>query len=210
MDTISNGHSFLSMPPEIRQIIFSFIPDQELVEQVSLVCKVLFEEMTLLPIWRNKLIFCDSQIAENTDTFSYIVQTWQIAYRHFKFMQKEGRVISSTKIIKKNGDILEGQFYEGKLNGLGRITYANGIIKEGNFLNNRLNGQGSITFEEEKREGNFINEDLTGQGKRTYLKNTKTLKAGTIFEGDFVRSMLFNGTVTYPDGSADTVENGWL
>ena len=105
------------------------------------------------------------------------------------------------KRLPENGDILEGNFVNGKLNGQGKITYPSGEIWEGNFIdgtliegkvsfaggdisegtfkNYKLNGQGKITYSNgDVLEGNFIDDKLKGQGKIT-------LANGNIYEGSF-------------------------
>jgi hypothetical protein len=44
-----------------------------------------------------------------------------------------------------NGDIMDGDFKEGKLNGPGKVTHKDGEIWEGEFKENKLHGPGKKT-----------------------------------------------------------------
>ena len=116
---------------------------------------------------------------------------------------KNGLMNGKGKLIKIDGDILEGDWIDNNLNGKGKVTSAlNGAIIEGNFKDGDLNGPGKIKYENGTFvEGEFKNTILNGQGKFTYPN-------GTIAEGEFYNAKLIKGKKTYANG--DIYEGDWI
>ena len=118
----------------------------------------------------------------------------------------------------KNGEIYEGKFINGKLNGKGFYKnkngdyyngeYINGLKNgkgkekncefeyEGDYKNNKLNGIGKIKFENKKceYEGKFQNNNLNGYGVFKW-------ENGAIYEGNLNNGIISGrGKYIYPDG----------
>lgn len=76
----------------------------------------------------------------------------------FKNWQLQGQ----GKYVSENGDVYEGTFVDGVLNGYGTATWANGTRYVGYFQNFTMHGQGTCTFENGQvqsglwSQGNFI------------------------------------------------------
>ena len=92
-----------------------------------------------------------------------------------------------------------GMFLKGMPNGKGCVRYDDGLCCEGDFINGRLNGIGKVTKRKEDMhggtlEGEFKDGKLNGKGK-------ETLGSGTIFEGEFIDGHLRNGKIIDSDGS---------
>ena len=90
------------------------------------------------------------------------------------------------KYISSGGDIYEGTFKNGILNGQGKMTHYWGIY-EGTFVDGGLN-TGKITYPDgDIYEGTFVDYQLNGTGKITYAN-------GSISEGTFKDNKLISGT----------------
>lgn len=72
--------------------------------------------------------------------------------------------------------VMEGEFKDGKLSGLGKKTFTKKTnpdefaIYEGKFKDGELNGKGKITTEFSVQEGEFKDDNLHGRGRITYVK----------------------------------------
>ena len=76
------------------------------------------------------------------------------------------------KLTKKNGDIFEGDFINGKIDGQVIIHYANGTRFKGTYKNGMRNGKAieetkeGIRFEgtyvNDRRDGKFVEKDRNG------------------------------------------------
>ena len=88
------------------------------------------------------------------------------------------RYLPNGKGIKFEGEYkYEGNFKDGKLNGIGNIyDKNNNKIYEGEFKNGNFNGLGILNINNKKYEGIFINNELI-KGKLYYKDN--------IYEGEF-------------------------
>jgi hypothetical protein len=144
-----------------------------------------------------------AKITEGTGTLTKTTTTY-----HGDFLNNE--LILGKKIFS-NGDIDEGEFTNGQLNGKGKKTYSAGSVYEGEFINGELKS-GKITFEDDfTYEGEFINGQLNGKGKKTFKngaeegefingqlngKGKKTFKDWTE-EGNFINGQLKSGKKTY-------------
>lgn len=89
---------------------------------------------------------------------------------------------------------LEGDLHETEtgLNGRGKIIYSDGDIWEGEFTHGELNGQGVAVVKGIKYEGEFVSDILYGEGKITFPN-------GMIIEGTFEKNILKNGKITFPN-----------
>lgn len=78
----------------------------------------------------------------------------------------------------RNGEIFEGKFINGKLNGKGIFKYGKNIY-EGDFINNQRCGKGDLTTEKYHYKGEFKNNKLEGQGEIDFFEG------GQRYEGTF-------------------------
>ena len=65
---------------------------------------------------------------------------------------------------RRNGDVLEGKFIEGRLNGMGIMKNFKGNIYVGNFVNSLREGQGDLDTNRLHYKGQFFNDRLNGKG----------------------------------------------
>eukprot|EP00943_MAST-04B_sp_MAST-4B-sp1_P009332 g9332.t1 len=76
----------------------------------------------------------------------------------------EGELEFRTALSYPNGEIYEGQFYNGMRHGLGTCIYANGDMYEGEWSEGQCHGEGLLTNEKGKLicQGNFLEGRLNG------------------------------------------------
>ena len=99
---------------------------------------------------------------------------------------KKGKFDGQGSLYKINGDILEGEFFEGKIK-KGKISYKNGDIFKGKFVNGEKQF-GIYEYKEGgKYEGYFENDIFNGEGILTD-KNGNESK-GIFKEGEFVEKL---------------------
>ena len=107
-------------------------------------------------------------------------------------------LISSKKIVYKNGEYYIGQWLNGLRHGKGKEYYKNGNIKyEGDFCNGKFEGNGKYIWNDgEYYVGQFLNNLRHGKGKEYY-------KDGIIkYEGDYINDKREgNGKYIYINGS---------
>ena len=65
---------------------------------------------------------------------------------------------------RRNGDVLEGRFIGGRLNGMGIMKNAKGNIYVGGFVDSRREGQGDLDTNKIHYKGTFVNDRLNGKG----------------------------------------------
>ena len=112
-----------------------------------------------------------------------IVGTWLIYERSYLGLYKSLRS-GYGKYVSSNGNVWEGFFIDGNLNGEGKIVFANGSVWEGTFVDDKLNGEGKMTFVSGLIiEGFFIDNNLNGEGKIVSAD-------GSVWEGTFVDNKL--------------------
>jgi len=98
----------------------------------------------------------------------------------------------------RNGEIYEGKFINGNLNGKG--IYKNGDnIYEGDFINNERNGKGKLITEKYNYIGEFKNNKLDGQGEIEFFED------GQKYEGSFKNNEI-NGKGIYKWKRGDIYE----
>jgi len=106
------------------------------------------------------------------------------------------------KKILSNGIVLEGNFVNGQLHGIGKITYTDGNIYEGECEKGAPHGMGKKTFADGKvaYEGNFVYGKYEGwDNKCSYsFKGMRGLLYATLAED--VESRAMNATINL-DGS---------
>jgi len=94
----------------------------------------------------------------------------------------------------RRSGIYTGMTLRGMPNGKGCLRYDDGLCCEGDFVNGKLNGIGKVTkCFREILEGDFKDGKLNGKGK-------ETLDSGIIYEGEFEDGYLRNGKIIDPDG----------
>ena len=86
-----------------------------------------------------------------------------------------------------NGDVYEGEWEKGEINGYGKKTFANGDIYEGEWRNGEKHGKGKYTsIDGYKYEGDYVNGKRSGVGMLTNTKNGES-KRGIWEYGNFVQ-----------------------
>ena len=123
------------------------------------------------------------------------------------------------KYIDSEGNLFEGHFINGMLNGQGILLQLSACTYTGNFVNNEKSGVGIEETSEYIYEGDFLNNKKHGNGKQTFkhlgdiytgefLKNfingsgMYIFKNGEKYNGFFEEGMMSGiGTYTWPDGS---------
>ena len=104
---------------------------------------------------------------------------------------KEGELKGWSQIIDHKGDIIMGNFENGKVNGKGmKYSYINNILYKGDIVNDKKEGKGEEITNETIYNGYFINDKKNGKGKM--INNI----SGDIYEGNF-KDDLFDGEGHY-------------
>ncbi len=108
---------------------------------------------------------------------------------------RDGKVDGQGKKTDAQGNISEGNFVNGSLNGYGTVRYVSGDFYEGIWKDGRLNGQGKMTKANgDIFEGNFVNDELQGYGKAWFA-------SGDCYEGTWFNGEISGfGTYTHKNG----------
>lgn len=131
---------------------------------------------------------------------------------------REGAFTGWGRETRRNGDVFEGKFITGYLNGKGIFRNSKNHEYIGDFVNNKKEGQGELITDKVHYKGDFKNDKIQGYGSITFLKeghkyegqfdnnelNGKGIfywKNGDVYEGD-VRNGKMNGIgkYTYANG----------
>ena len=120
---------------------------------------------------------------------------------------KNGQFSGWGREIKNNGEVFEGRFINGKLNGKGIYKYMNNLYI-GDFINNDKHGKGQMITKEYDYAGEFKNNKINGYGKITFHK----CKDGkTEYEGYFKDNIIEGkGVMKWSSGNTyeGEVKNG--
>ena len=81
----------------------------------------------------------------------------------------------------RNGEMMEGKFIKGKLNGKG-IYKKPSCIYEGEFLDSKKNGKGELRTQKYIYKGDFNNDQFDGEGTIEFLEE------GSKYTGNFVKN----------------------
>ena len=122
-------------------------------------------------------------------TTPFFVRIGQWRYGQFTGWGRESR---------RNGEVLEGRFTNGKVNGKGIFTTAKGNKYVGDMVNNRLHGKGKLTTKKMQYAGDFKNNQMDGLGKIIFNN-------GHQYEGEF-RENGINGKGKFTWQNGDTYE----
>ena len=108
----------------------------------------------------------------------------------------DGHLNGNGKMTLNNGFFLEGNFLDDELDGYGKTINLNGEMYEGEFKNNIREGKGKLILSNEDRlEGNFKKGKLEGHGK--FIS-----KNGESYDGEFIDGIPNGrGLKKYKDGS---------
>ena len=109
-------------------------------------------------------------------TTPFYVRIGQWRYGQFTGWGRESR---------RNGEVLEGRFTNGKVNGKGIFITIKGNKYVGDLLNNRLHGKGKLTTRNVQYSGDFKYNKMDGNGKIIFNN-------GHQYEGEF-RENQING-----------------
>ena len=99
----------------------------------------------------------------------------------------------------RNGDIIEGKFVNGDLNGKGIFKGADNSIYVGDFVNSMRNGKGELTTDKLHYIGEFKDDKINGKGVIDFLKE------GHRYEGNFENNEI-NGKGIYKWKNGDVYE----
>ena len=89
------------------------------------------------------------------------------------------------------GDVIEGEFHNGKLNGYGIYIYLNGDKYIGDFKNQKMDGIGTLWFNGNKFIGQFSNDKIYSHGTYTYYDG-KVLNVGNPVGNTIPKSILIS------------------
>lgn len=91
------------------------------------------------------------------------------------------------KLITKTGNIFEGIWKQNQIDGICKIKYNNGDIYEGQFSNGKHNGVGVkfIVSSGERYEGQWVNGQMTGYGRFYFACDSSKVYTGQFYCGDF-------------------------
>lgn len=96
---------------------------------------------------------------------------------------------------RRNGDVLEAKFVNGKANGKGMFTNLKGNVYEGDFVNNLKHGKGEVTTNKIHYIGDFANDKPHGQGEMEFKKE------GNRYKGEFRKGQIYgDGEFTFNNG----------
>ena len=151
-------------------------------------------------------------------------------YYELKGIWKDDKLNGWGRQSRCNGDVFEGRFENGLLNGKGFFLdkqknkyigefrdmkrwgtgklVTNRIIYEGEFVNDKINGKGRIKFLKSgiEYEGTFINDNIEGYGKFKWIN-------GDVYEGEVKNNKMHgNGIYHYKNGKIfkGLFENGQI
>ena len=122
-------------------------------------------------------------------TTPFFVRIGQWRYGQFTGWGRESR---------RNGEVFEGRFINGKINGKGIFTTIKGNKYVGDFVNNRLHGKGKLTTKHVQYSGEFKNNKMDGNGKIIFNNGHK-------YEGEF-RDNEINGKGIFTWQNGDVYE----
>jgi len=122
-------------------------------------------------------------------TTPFYVRIGQWRYGQFTGWGREAR---------RNGEVLEGRFTNGRVNGKGIFITAKGNKYIGDFYNNRLHGKGKLTTKSLQYAGQFKNNKMDGMGKIIFNN-------GHQYEGEF-RENQINGKGKFTWQNGDVYE----
>ena len=126
-------------------------------------------------------------------TTPFYVRIGQWRYNQFTGWGRECR---------RNGEILEGRFTNGRVNGKGIFITVKGNKYVGDFVNNKLHGKGKLTTKNVQYSGDFKNNKMDGIGKMIFNN-------GHQYEGEF-RDNEINGKGRFMWQNGDVYEGMML
>ena len=122
-------------------------------------------------------------------TTPFFVRIGQWRYNQFTGWGRESR---------RNGEVLEGRFTNGRVNGKGIFITVKGNKYVGDFVNNKLHGRGKLTTKNVQYSGEFKNNKMDGKGKIIFNN-------GHRYEGEF-RDNEINGKGKFTWHNGDVYE----
>lgn len=101
--------------------------------------------------------------------------------------------------LRHNGDVLEGKFENGEVNGKGIFRNLKGNTYIGDFISSKKNGNGELNTDKFHYIGKFKNNQLCGKGKIEFFKD------GHNYDGEF-RDNEINGKGVFHWKNGDVYE----
>lgn len=98
-------------------------------------------------------------------------------------VDKLDRPMGKGKLEMKNGNVYEGNFFDGEMTGTGMFRFAGGKVYEGEILKGIMHGKGRFNMIVSVYTGDFFGGNMTGKGKVVMLDGATK---GDEYEGDFV------------------------
>ena len=77
---------------------------------------------------------------------------------------KENKYYGSGRLIRSNGDVLDGLWAHNILQGKGHVKYSDGMQHIGNFIDFKIDGKGAEYAKDYKYIGDFVLGKKQGQG----------------------------------------------
>lgn len=94
------------------------------------------------------------------------------------------RPMGKGKLEMKNGNVYEGNFFDGEMTGYGVFRFASGKVYEGEILKGIMHGKGRYNMIVSVYTGDFFRGNMTGKGKLVMLDGATK---GDEYEGEFVK-----------------------
>ena len=125
---------------------------------------------------------------------------------------ENGKRHGDGKLFRANtGDIQEGNWKEGNMDGKGKYQYSMGHIYEGNWKDGYMDGKGVFTYKNgDIYEGYFIENNPNGYGVKKYetAKQSGMIPAGSTYEGYWKDNKMHTegselGKLTWPSHDSD-------
>lgn len=138
---------------------------------------------------------------------------------------KKGVIFNGSGVwVKKSGEVWEGTWVNGKMEGQGKRTWKTGTVYVGEFVNNRQHGQGKYIsslgqvfegeFKKDERfkcksyfigeiEGTWVSGD--GEGQCELLNDD-----GTVLKGEFTEGKIYNGSGVMKYVNGTVLEGTWV
>ena len=124
--------------------------------------------------------------------------TWANGTKYRGEIDPRSRAMHGRGILEySEGSVYEGEFKQGRVEGVGVMKRANGEVRRGTFLGGRLHGKGSVLYPNQSRyEGELLADEPSGQGRMEFAN-------GVSYEGAFVSGQYQGkGKLIYADGTS--------
>ena len=125
----------------------------------------------------NHLEIYEGEINSNNKKHGYGISITPFYVR--KGIWRNGEFTGWGRESRRNKDVLEGKFINGKVNGKGFIKNSRGNLYVGDFIDSKRDGYGELYTNKIHYIGEFKDDKLNGKGIIEFLKE------GHVYEGEF-------------------------